>query len=193
MRRACMFFFWYFRLYLSVFLFLFFCLRFSFLHFALSLFQQGRGVVLPSRLKCTYQWFVLGLGAGAGGWVYSGRIDWEDLHLRGDFDIYAMLLSREFDQAAILKDRVELEIRAIRHLGSHLTKFVCWNLHTMSLVPGCGSQTYIGYPRAEKLTLKTWKCKISLSSQPSPPFMGKKVQDYGHISKLRITMQTNHH
>ena len=33
------------------------------------------------------------IGGGGGGWVYSGRIDWEDLHLRGDFDIYAMLLS----------------------------------------------------------------------------------------------------
>lgn len=84
MRRACMFLFWYFRLYLSVFLFLFFCLRFSFLHFALSLFQQGRGVVLPFRLKCTYQWFVLGLGVGAGGGSTQGELTertstWEEI------------------------------------------------------------------------------------------------------------------
>ena len=54
--------------------FVFFCLSFSFLHFALSFFQQGRGVVLPFRLKCTYQWFVLGLGAGAGGGSTQGEL-----------------------------------------------------------------------------------------------------------------------
>ena len=57
-----------------VFVFLFFCLSFSFLHFALSFFQQGRGVVLPFRLKCTYQWFVLGLGVGAGGGSTQGEL-----------------------------------------------------------------------------------------------------------------------
>ena len=63
-----------FSFFVFVFLFLFFCLRFSFLHFALSLFQQGRGVVLPFRLKCTYQWFVLGLGVGAGGGSTQGEL-----------------------------------------------------------------------------------------------------------------------
>ena len=77
MRWACMFLFWYFRLYLSVFLFFCFCFFvYVFLFYILHW--------VSFRLKCTYQWFVLGLGVGAGGGSTQGELTertstWEEI------------------------------------------------------------------------------------------------------------------
>lgn len=89
--------------------------------------------------------------------------------LSRNFGIYAPPQGQEFDLATILEGWVKLEMSVICHLRSYPTKFVYWNWYTISLDPGNGISTYIGYLRVRNLILKTWKCQF-----PSPsPSWGK--------------------